>query len=122
MYLLFSGGYSLPTVRECQFRLLILLNLLVCCTFSEALAFLPSHKNSVLKLLRVALAECKSAGSTSFLPQTLPDVVFHTFELLARSSPLDRHPATVKLKQIYATLRVRTFLDLSSPLTELRFI
>jgi len=83
--------------------------LLICYTFSEVFAFLPSHKNSNSKLLGVALVQSMSAGSTS-LPQALPDIIFGKYESLVSSAPWDRHPITVKLKQIYAYLRVRTFI------------
>ena len=88
--------------------------LLICYTFSEVFAFPPSHENSNSKLLVVALEQCTIAGSTSLFPQTPPDIIFGKYESLVSSAPWDRHPATVKLKQIYAYLRVRTFLGLSS--------
>ena len=89
---------------------LVLLNLVICNTFSEVFAFLPSFENPNSKLLGVALAQCMSAGSTSLLPQALPDVIFGKYESLVSSALWDRHPTTVKLKQICAYLRVRTFI------------
>jgi len=97
----------------CQFPLLDSTeSLLIHYMFSEVFPFLLSHKNSVSKLLEVALAQCKSAGPTYPLPQTLPDIIFGKYEALVRSAPWDRQPTTMKLKQIYANLRVRVFCGL----------
>jgi len=66
-------------------------------------------KDSLLEVLAVALARCESAGLTSLLSETLPNIIFGEYESLVRSAPWDRDPTTVKLKKFCATLRVRTF-------------
>ena len=79
------------------------------CLFSKVFAFLPSPKDLVLQSVAVALAQCRAAGLTSSLPEMLPTIIFGKYESLVQSAPWDRHPYTVSLKQICATIRVRKF-------------
>ena len=78
----------------------------------------PSE-NSLSEVLAVAFARCESAGLTSLLSETLPNIISGEYESPVRSAPWYRHPTTVKLKQFYATLRVRTFCGPASHWTEL---
>jgi len=73
-------------------------------------------------LTKGALARCNAAGLTSSLPEMLPNIIFGKYKSLVRSAPLDRQPYTMVLKQICATLRVRTFCGLLLPWTALIFI
>jgi len=91
-------------------------------TFSEVFAFLPSNKDSVSKLVGVALAQCENAGLASLLPQMLPNLIFGKYKSLVRFAPLDRHPTTVNLKEICATLRVCIFRGFALSWTKLIFI
>lgn len=105
-----SGGYSIPRVREC-FALDFLFystSLLLCCASSKVFPFLPSHEVSVSNLVGVALARCQAAGLSPSLPETLPDFIFRNYESLVVSVPWNQQSATVNLKQICATLTVRT--------------
>jgi len=90
-------------------------------TFYTVLAFLSSHKVSVSRIVEVALALCKNARLTS-LPQAMSNIIFGQYESLVRSTPWDRHPITVNLKEIYATLIVCIFRGFALPWTELIFI
>jgi len=72
--------------------------------------------------VEVALAQCKAAEITFFLPEILPNIIFDKYESFVRSAPWDRHPYAVDLKQICANLRVRTFPGLALPCIELIFI
>jgi len=96
-------------------------SLLIHHTHSKVFEFLPSHKDSFSRLVEAALTERKSAALTSLLSQTLPNIIFGEFQSLVQSAPWDRHPITVKLKQIYANLRVSTFHDILLTQTELIF-
>jgi len=73
-------------------------------------------------LTKGALARCNAAGLTSSLPEILPNIIFGKYKSLVRSAPLDRQPYTMVLKQICATLRVRTLRGLLLPWTALIFI
>jgi len=75
-----------------------------------------------MEVLAVALARCESAGLTSWISETLPNIIFGEYELLVRSAPWDRDHTTVTLKQFCATLRVRTFCGPASHWTELKKI
>jgi len=71
-------------------------------------------KNSLSKLLGAAFERCRTAGLTTFLPETLPNIIFAKYESLGRSAPWDRHPLTMVLKEICATLKVCPIRGLSS--------
>ena len=79
--------------------------------FSVVFADPYSYKytNSVSDLLTIALVRCQDAGLSPRHYTLLPNIVFGKYESLVRSAPWTRHPATVILKQIYATLTVRIF-------------
>jgi len=87
--------------------------------FSTVFALEKPSENSVSELLGAALAQCNAAGLATFLPDMLPNIIFDKYESLVRSAPCDRHPITVILKQICATLHVRPTRDLSLPWIEL---
>ena len=65
--------------------------------------------NIVSEFVGIALARCKDYELPPGLYKLLPNIVFGKYESLARSAPWTRHPATVVLKQICATLTVFIF-------------
>jgi len=88
--------------------------------FSTVFALKYPNQDLVSKLLRVTLARCKAAGFIFRVHlEVLPNIIFGKYESLGRSSPWDRHPTTAVLKQICATLRVRTFHGLALLWTKL---
>ena len=64
--------------------------------------------NSVSELVEIALAHCKDAVLLPEVYKLLPNIIFGKYESLVHSKPWTRHPATVVLKQICATLMVLT--------------
>ena len=115
-----SDGYSIPTVCKPVIRSATSTKYLYCfaAVFPTAYALKDVSGDSMSNLLGVALARCNAAGLAHLLPDTLPNIVFGKYESLGRSAPWYRHHNTVVLKQICATLRVRTFCGLSLAWTD----